>query len=127
MYAYQSQHKPELYNRNYYQWLPSGSMGLRLTLFSDKARTVLFQARALPGPSRKDPVRTLGVTKNREALHSIQISQEQDIALKLNLNPGLNQIDFSVRETAERTTQPGGDARELMLLLESPRFIPGPL
>jgi hypothetical protein len=126
MYAYQSQYKAELYSGNYCQWLPSGSVGLRLTLFSEKARTVVFQARALPGPSRKDPVRTLAVTTNREALPSVRISQEQDIALKFHLKPGLNLIEFSVREPAERTTQSGGDARELMLLLESPRLISGP-
>ena len=102
-------------------------MGLRLALFSDKARTVLFQTRALAGPSRKDSVRTLVVTKNREAPNSIQIRREQDIKLELNLNPGLNQIDFSVKELPECTIQPNGDTRELMLLFESPRLLPGRL
>jgi hypothetical protein len=127
MYAYQSRYKAEIYNGIYCQWLPSGGVGLRLMLFSDKARTVLFQTRALAGPSRKDSVRTLMVTKSWEAPNSIQISQEQDITLKLNLNPGLNQINFSVKESPECTIQPNGDTRELMLLLVSPRLLPGHL
>ena len=126
--AYRSRYKAEIYNGMYCQWLPSGSMGLRLTLFSDKARAVLFQTHALAGPARKDSFGTLVITKSQEAPDVIQIRQEHDITLKLNnLNPGLNQIDFSVKELPEYRARLNGDTRRLMLLFESPRLVSGHL
>lgn len=52
IYNYSGRYSPELINGVYYQWLPSGSPGLRVDVFSDRERTVVFRAQVVPGPSR---------------------------------------------------------------------------
>jgi hypothetical protein len=120
LYNYQSQYKAELFNGHFYQWLPSGTMGLRIMLFSDQSRIVSFEAHAIPGPSRRDPLRTLLIANNEAPEALMEIDSEQDISMRIRLVQGLNAVDFSVREAADQTA--GVNTRELMLLLGSPRF-----
>jgi hypothetical protein len=124
LYDYVSRYPPENANGVYVQWLPSGP-GLHLTLFSDENRFVTFEARAVPGPSRGDRLRTL-VASGPAGGAAVTVRGDELVRVPLHLAPGLTRIDFSVRETADVSPPGGGDQRELMLLLESPRLMPAP-
>lgn len=126
IYDYRSRYQPEQVNGIYQQWLPSGVGGLRLTLFSDRARAVALQARAAIGPAGKDAIQTL-VMANGQTETSLPLSSEQEIHIKLELHPGLNNIDVYVKEPTDNlATQNSASARELMLLLVSPRIVESP-
>ena len=124
MYTYTSRYQPEEVNGIYYQWLPSGKGGLHLTLFSDKARTVIFRAHAVPGPDRKDALRTLVVSDAGQET-ALRVDSEQDIQVQFDLQPGLNQVDLYVQEPADNKAHNRADTRELMLLLGSPHLVAG--
>jgi hypothetical protein len=123
IYDYTSRYAPEHYNGGYYQWLPSGSGGLQLTLFSDQPRRVVFQAEANAGPARKDTRRTLIMSTETQKI-STPIDGQQLLQLDIDLKPGLNHIEFYVEEPSDNLGPAGPDARELMLLLVSPRLVP---
>lgn len=117
-------YRPEFFNGVYYQWLPSGSPGLNVEVFSDEERTVVFRAQVVPGPSRADIKRTL-VINNFEDSQRIEIVGETSVNVDITLQQGLNSIEMYVVEAVD-TAQPGNpDTRELMLLLVSPHFSAG--
>jgi len=122
MYNYASRYVPEEMDGIYYQWLPSGRNALYFSLFSDQARTVIFKAHAAIGPARKDNMRTLIIANAQQEI-DLHIGKDGEVQVKLNLQPGLNKIEMYVQEAADLPQQ-SGDARELMLRLASPRFVP---
>jgi hypothetical protein len=122
MYDYKSYYSPERANGVYYQWLPSGKGKLRLTLFSNRARTIALQGWASAGPARRDELRTL-VVANGAAEATQSVERAAEIHVKVQLHPGVNELDVYVREAAD-TAPVGNDKRELMLLLVSPRLVP---
>lgn len=124
LYDYSSRYAPEQVNGLYYQWLPAGTSGLQLALYTEKAATVLLQAHAIPGPARSDTKRTLIITSGSRTM-KLEISVEQDIRMPIELEPGLNQIEFAVGEAAT-VPAANGDARELMLLLVAPHLVDQP-
>jgi hypothetical protein len=121
LYDYVSRYPAEEVSGVYHQWLPSGQ-GLHLTVFSDQARAVVFEAHAIAGPSRRDSLRTLAASGSAGD-RSMPIRGEENVSVLLHLKAGLNQIDLSVRESVDVLPKSSGDQRELMLLLVSPRLV----
>lgn len=121
IYDYSGRYSPELINGVYYQWLPSGSPGLSVDVFSDQERTVVFRAQVVPGPSRADMKRTL-VINNSEDSKRIEIVGETSVSVDITLKRGLNSIEMYVAEAVDIIYPDNLDTRELMLLLVSPHF-----
>ena len=122
LYGYSGRYGAENASGRYLQWLPTGP-GLSVSVYADHPRFVVFEAHATPGPSRFDPLRTL-VVSGTAGNASRSIRGDEDIRLPLRLSAGMNRIDFSVREAADVAPLAGGDQRELMLALVSPRLMP---
>jgi hypothetical protein len=122
LFGYSGRYAAENASGRYLQWLPAGP-GLSVSLYADRPRSVVFEARTTPGPSRLDPLRTLVVSGNAGD-GSLTIRGNEDIRFPLHLSAGMNRIDFSVREAANVRPQAGGDQRERMLALVSPRLMP---
>ncbi len=121
LYDYRSRYNPEYIKGEYYQWLPGGPDGLRVILFSNQARPVIFEATANAGPARQDNVRTLLIDHDGQALE-YRIEGIQDIKVPLELQPGVNTLGLSIREAADSSTEAPVSGRELMLLLSQLRF-----
>jgi hypothetical protein len=122
MYDYQSRYDAEYLNGVYYQWLPSGANGMGVDLFADQPQTIVLEARAIPGPARRDAARTI-VVSNGAAETMVQVAGKQDIQIPVSLQAGLNQIRIAVRDMPDGTAANSADPRELMLLFVSPRFV----
>src|SRR5262249_34867478 len=105
--------------------LSPGVGNLRVMLFSDKSRTVLFQARAVPQAAGKDSARTLVVAQAAEPTR-VPVQGEQDVCVRLPLREGLNPIEFSVVGRDGEADGQGDAAGEGTLLLRAPRFTSPP-
>ncbi len=124
LYGYSGRYGAENANGRYLQWLPTG-LGLSVDVYAERPCSVAFEAHATPGPSRSGPVRTL-VFSGTAGDGSLTIRGDEDVRFPLRLSAGMNRIDLSVREPADVAPQAGGDQRELMLALVSPRLMPSP-
>lgn len=104
-------------------WLGgSGTPPLGMTIHSASSRTVFLIVDVAPGPSRDDTLRTLLVTISNSG-GSVRIqeafSSPGTIRMRVGLEPGRNYVTLECLEAATTPIVPNGDARPLLVKLES--------
>lgn len=120
LYQYKSRFPPEQMNGGYYQWLPSGDSGLQIVLFSDRPREVTLQTQVIARKANQELIISQGDQRT-----TFRIDGQQDIAIPLILQPGLNPITLAVKEASEGGVSAPTDPQERVLLLVSPHLIAG--
>ncbi|MBI5085598.1 MAG: glycosyltransferase family 39 protein [Acidobacteria bacterium] len=105
-------------------WIGSGEpQGISASFHSSQPVDARLLVIAEPGPSRRNPSRTLILRFNgRSEIHRSVLTSAGEASFFIQLQPGRNRFWLSVEESQDVFSQPNGDGRNLMARILSMRL-----